>query len=512
MSDATRLYFGTDTHGQSLLVGAALAAAVALWRQKYGNSVTSLKARRTLGLAALVGIGLYAWGWSHINWNEDFVFLGGFTIASLAAATVLADAVLCPNGAVSRVLSIAPLRYLGTISYGLYLWHFPLDIAMSEARVGFGGYPLFAVRTATTIAVASVSYYVLERPIRTGRFFRQMRAQISLIGAAAVSVAAVLAITAIPATATSSPNAPRLSAAPTYGAGTRGVDTALAAQYAKKPVRVLLVGDSVAYTLGKGLLNTEGSYGLQIYDQGILGCGIADGRYYLDHGVVTQVVPPCEPDAQSKTCLVFGSHTVQCLSWQNAWREWLRELRPNVVVLLAGRWEVVNRTSPSGAWTNILQPSYAQYVKDQLEQAVQIATSSGARMIIETTPCFDSGEQPDGDPWPEDSPERLDAYNNLVKQVAALYPTMVTVQDLDAVVCPSGKYTTDLHGVQVRTADGVHFVEPASSSTADVVGGEYLAPALLPLWETLGHLQEAETHGASIPVGPAPKSYFLAQQ
>lgn len=133
-------------------------------------------------------------------------------------------------------------------------------------------------------------------------------------------------------------------------------------------------------------------------------------------------------------------------------------------------------------------------------------------MVIETSPCFDSGEQPDGDPWPEDSAQRLDAYNTLVRQVAAEYPTKVTVQNLNAVVCPDGNYTTELHGVQVRSADGVHFLQPPSTSPADVVGGAYLAPALLPLWETLGHEQEAQTRGATVPVGPEPKSYFLAQQ
>jgi hypothetical protein len=211
-----------------------------------------------------------------------------------------------------------------------------------------------------------------------------------------------------------------------------------------------------------------------------------------------------------------GSHFVPCQAWPDAWADWIKELHPNVVVLLAGRWEVVDRVGPSGKWTNILDRQFASYVKQQLELAVHTAISGGAKMVLETAPCYDSGEQPDGAPWPEDSSARLSAYNDLVREVGAEFPSSVTVQDLDAVVCPGGNYTSDLHGVPVRTADGVHFVYPPVTNSYSpptvVEGGEYLAPALLPLWEELGHEQQAETHGASVDRGPLPNTYFLSPQ
>jgi peptidoglycan/LPS O-acetylase OafA/YrhL len=515
--DATRVYFGTDTHGQSLLVGAALASAVAIWRVRRGEYVTSGVGRRTLGFAALGGLAVCAWSSSHLTSNQGFVFRGGFILVSVSAALVLLSLVLDPTGVPSRVLSNATLRYLGTISYGLYLWHFPLDIALSEARIGFGGCPLFAVRTAAAIAVASASYYGLERPIRAGRFFRQLRACITAPVAVVVSLTAVLTITALPATAASATDAPKPSPAPSYSDAPHRVSGTIVAKYSRDPVRALIVGDSVALTLGEGLFYAEGPYLLQIYDEGIVGCGVAVGQYYSTHGVVAESGGPCTTDPSRHRCPVFaGSHYVPCQSWPDAWRDWVKELHPNVVVLLAGRWEVVDRTTSSGQWANILQPQFAQYVKQQLELAVHIATSGGAKMVIETAPCYDSGEQPDGAPWPEDSSARLSAYNNLVRQVAAEFPATVSVQDLDAVVCPDGQFTTDLHGVPLRTADGIHFtyppVGPAYPAPKVVEGGEYLAPALLPLWEELGHEQQAATHGASVDRGPLPDSYFLAPQ
>ena len=125
-------------------------------------------------------------------------------------------------------------------------------------------------------------------------------------------------------------------------------------------------------------------------------------------------------------------------------------------------------------------------------------------MVFMTKPCQSTGEQPDGAPWPQDSAARQEAYNALLRKVAAGHPDQVYVQDLNSYVCPGGTYTEDLDGVPVRQSDGSHFdMQPGG-------GGDYLAPAILPYWMQLGHLQEAHTNGASIPTGSLPR--FFAPQ
>ena len=121
--------------------------------------------------------------------------------------------------------------------------------------------------------------------------------------------------------------------------------------------------------------------------------------------------------------------------WQDQWLNAMSAVKPNVVVLLAGRWEVVDREY-KGKWTNILQPTFAAYVKSQLEAASTLVTTTGANLVFLTAPCTDEGEQPDGQPWPEDNPARLAEYNKLLYQVAALHPKTDSVVDLDAAVCP----------------------------------------------------------------------------
>jgi hypothetical protein len=123
-------------------------------------------------------------------------------------------------------------------------------------------------------------------------------------------------------------------------------------------------------------------------------------------------------------------------------------------------------------------------------------------MVFDTKPCQNTGEQPNGDPWPEDSATRQKAYNTLLRQVAAEHPGQVFVQDLNAYVCPGGQFAADLDGVPIRESDGVHFAYQAPNE-----GGAFLAPAILPYWEELGHRQEAATGGASVNVGPLPVYY-----
>jgi hypothetical protein len=165
-----------------------------------------------------------------------------------------------------------------------------------------------------------------------------------------------------------------------------------------------------------------------------------------------------------------------------------------VVVLLAGRWEVVDRAYHDQR-TNILHTTFAAYVKSQLERAVQIGTSTGAHMVLMTAPCYDRGEQANGTPWPQDDIRRVEAYNRLVRQVGAEFPASVTVQDLYSLACPQGKFTPSSGGVPLRDPDGIHFaITPAT--------GALLAPAILPLWEDLGHHQEAG--GGAVLTGSLP--------
>ncbi|MGH8982247.1 MAG: acyltransferase family protein, partial [Acidimicrobiales bacterium] len=172
-ASVTRLYYGTDTHAQSLLVGTALAVALFGLRHRQADATAgprdlSTRSRKAVALAGFGGAAGLVLMWGTVGFGSALLFQGGFLLASISAAAVLLAAVSIPNGALARALSVAPLRFLGRISYGIYLWHYPLFIWLDGARTGLQGVALLALRVAVTVCVATVSFFLLERPIRHG--------------------------------------------------------------------------------------------------------------------------------------------------------------------------------------------------------------------------------------------------------------------------------------------------------------------------------------------------------
>jgi peptidoglycan/LPS O-acetylase OafA/YrhL len=475
-----RIYYGTDTRAQSLLVGAALATAfrmVAERRHAAGTDrrqddaastpdavaagtsdawVSSGPDRRAwllASVAGVIGVLVTAALWIWVSVDDAFAFRGGFLLAALATAAVLANIVIAPRSLVPRCLAVRPLRALGRISYGLYLWHFPLILWLNESNTGLGGWELFALRFGCTVVVATLSYRLVELPIRQRRLLKTWSAWVATpVGVTGVVVVAVLASSVTPVTAASTSFRPP--------AAHRG------GIYAGPPVKVLLLGDSTALTLGLGLSAYERAYNIELKDDGVLGCGVTDGSEVQLKGITHDMTPECS-----------GAPGTE--SWQQMWAHQLATVRPNVVMILVGRWEVANRTY-HGRWTNILNPSYAAYVQRQLGSAVRLAGSQGAKVMLLTAPCYDSGEQPNGSGWPEDSPKRLAAFNAIVRRVAATSANS-TLVNFEPLACPSGHYQTYIEGVDARY-DGVHFT---------LGGGVVFESSLFPIAEQLGREQMA---------------------
>jgi hypothetical protein len=231
-------------------------------------------------------------------------------------------------------------------------------------------------------------------------------------------------------------------------------------------VSVYLFGDSLAFTLGFGLNQPAlvKKYDYHFDFLGILGCGIVDGPAVTDLTHTYPTPAPCNGKPP------LPGEPLSEEPWPVQWQAALSHSRANVAVLLAGRWEVDDRVY-MGQWTNILNPTFAAYVKQQLELASNLVTATGANMVFMTAPCVKQTLQPDGAPWPQDSPDRLSVYNQLVEQVAAEYPATDSVLNLNSIVCPGGQFTSELKGVTIRTNDGVHFTNAA---------GPVLTPLIMP--------------------------------
>ncbi len=407
-----------------------------------------------MGWSACAGV-LYLG--SHLHGWSPFLFEGGYLLFALGVAFVIFCLVTAQKAPLARAFGNSVFRYVGKISYGAYLWHFPLFIFLSAERLHLYGYPLLVARISATLVVATGSFYLVEEPVRQGRLLSliEWRAWLATSAAFLTVVAVTLAAT-VPSTAEAA-----------------STGRLVGAQYSGAPVKIMLFGDSVAWRVGFSMLASqpELTYNVNIDNGAIVGCGVVRSTEYRDHGIA---------DPSTSQC---NTATPDSGQWPAQWRGDLEQFHPNVVILLAGRWEVSDRAI-GGRWMHIGEPAFDADLRQSLEQAVQVATSTGALMVMMTSPCFDTGEQDNGQPWPEDSPTRLAEYNAMVRQVAAEHPTTVEVDDFGSQLCPGGVYTPTIGGVQVRDGDGVH-VPPTPAA------GQWLDARVLPEAIRVGRLQMA---------------------
>lgn len=205
--DPTRAYFGTDSHAFGLLGGVALAFAWRLvpdaapgWmlRPAILRSVTAIGC---VAVAALIGLALVPMT------TSTATFPGALLAASLLALVAIVSGIW-PGSPFGRAIDVAPMRYVGERSYGLYLWHWPLVVLLTAWSTGLSpdfGVPVWAgvVTLLLTFVAAELSFRLVEMPIRAFGFrgsFRRWGARIvesatarwATLGAGALAVVLVL--------------------------------------------------------------------------------------------------------------------------------------------------------------------------------------------------------------------------------------------------------------------------------------------------------------------------------
>ena len=159
--DPSRVYYGTDTRAQALLVGAVLALLVMRPRRRPRQS------RATAGMVGLEVVGIIAvvylgWLWTHVADTSTWMYSGGFLVEAVAVAALIVAATRPYSPILGPLLSIAPLRAIGRISYGVYLWHWPVYVYLTPARTGLDDGALLFVRLAATFGLAVLSYRLIE--------------------------------------------------------------------------------------------------------------------------------------------------------------------------------------------------------------------------------------------------------------------------------------------------------------------------------------------------------------
>lgn len=241
-ADTARLYFGSDTRIQAMLLGVAVGA---LWGDRLlAHDRSSLVAPVTAGAASVASLCLLAMFAVFAAEDARWMFRGGFSVVAIAATVAIVGALTFAP--FERVLSLTPLTSLGEISYGVYLWHWPVLILLDDDRLGISGWALTGAQVGISLAVATVSYALVEQPIRSGAIGRSTgRAGVLAAPVGAIAVAAAVVFATVPSDDTDVVTEPVV--------GQTADDPALADP---SLLQVAVLGDSVMHTLIGGRLES----------------------------------------------------------------------------------------------------------------------------------------------------------------------------------------------------------------------------------------------------------------
>ncbi len=166
LADPARVYYGTDTRAAGFLVGAALAL---LWPPR-GEETFSPRLHALLDGFGWAALGVLLFLFARLDEFSPLLYRGGFLLTALTTAA-LVGAGAHSRRSLTRFLSLPPMRWVGTRSYSIYLWHWPL---MALFRLGFEcAWPPAAClgfHALATALLAEGSYRLVEKPIRRDGF------------------------------------------------------------------------------------------------------------------------------------------------------------------------------------------------------------------------------------------------------------------------------------------------------------------------------------------------------
>lgn len=460
----SRAYYGTEARVHQLLIGALLALLML--------RVPRLAQTRRAGtLAAVASCGFLLVAFVTLGDGSAAYYRGLSALIAVAAAGLIWGLEVAPGGLAGRAFGVLPMRWVGGISYGVYLWHWPVILAIGAPMGGLewlpGSLGLTATRVLMTFIAAGLSFYLVERPVRLGSVpvLRQSLPRFGLaISAAVVSVvAATVVLTAGPSGQT--------AAADEGGAelGRLGCELETCvrhrATHPEAPV-MAVVGDSIPRSMDPGFLD------------------LAKGR---DWTYVT---------AASDGCRV--THLLTAVDGQSARYEACYRETPRLFSKLLARWDpdvvivldMVENADFIDHSGRVVESGSREWVKAELRELEAFAAemiASGARVVfmelpplVATTECLRE-DAPD-DPacvFPASNDERSAQVNEIVESVVAELPGRAFLVSLNDHICPGGLCPPKVDSVLLRY-DGHHFTRAGARWAVPLLHTEMLEAGALP--------------------------------
>ena len=398
-------------------------------------------------------------------------------------------------------LGVSPLAWLGRISYGVYLYHWPVFVVLDRPRVELDAWPLFVLRMATTLVLAQLSYSLFERPIRNGSprartvGFGALAATVVAAATIAVAVPAgvgdywrgdsaaaadaaaidpvgegtlaplvpLVATSVAPASSVSSESSESsessVSPVPSSDGATTSTSTTLAPiPPLARPLRVVVAGDSTAEATGAGLAQwaVERPELAQVSVLAQEGCGfLRDGQFLVQDWTDT------DP---------------RCTTWlERDLPDQVARLAPDVVMLMTTSWDVLDRRWSPDEQLTPFDPTFADHLLFDFQAVTDHLLAAGAGHVVwvrEPVPnvyWWSSGQT-------QEDPARHQVLYDVMDGIAARSAGRVSVVDLPTWLASHGLDTD-----QDARPDGVHWAPEVSARIAREFLGEQLLRGALGL-------------------------------
>jgi peptidoglycan/LPS O-acetylase OafA/YrhL len=455
--DATVVYYSTFTRAGEILVGALAAVLLRGWRPRRQILV---------GLAGVGGLVALAWavGWTSLSTGA--YYRGGLLL--IGAGSTVVVVCVARSTQLGRCLAWTPLAFLGQISYGVYLFHWPALVGLRE--LGLGGWRLGPGVILLTLAAAVLSRRLLEEPVR--RRTLRLGAAVQVAVGAALATVVVTGTLVAPQHSSASDFAeaaatldarldavppPPPSAAPRSSSHVQAaatepstpVPSMLPMPMASTPVapppplRIGMFGDSKALNLALGMVPTGGPVAQVVAAPVEMGCALGRG------GTHRADRPGDAVAVDTELC-----------DWTQGWPAGLAGRTPiDVGIVWFGSWDAQDRRgAPLGdGWSHLGQPAFDAWMLTELDAASQLLLTHGVRTVVWLTVDADPATESVG----------IDRYNELLETYAAGHGPQVQVIDLAAWLDATGERDRLL-------PDGRHATFEPDGGTAREIGDRFL--------------------------------------
>lgn len=165
--NVARVYFGTDTRIQTLLMGVLLAL---VWPPFQLKAKVNTQMRMMIDTAGVVGLAILFICFKFVSETNSILYYGGFFLISTVTLLVIASSVH-PSGYFAKFLGNKVFTFIGSRSYSLYLWHYPIIVLIHHQFVQGQIPPLvYVVEILLMVLMAKFSYKFIEQPFRKEGF------------------------------------------------------------------------------------------------------------------------------------------------------------------------------------------------------------------------------------------------------------------------------------------------------------------------------------------------------